>query len=328
MTIIVNTNPSKYRESTADELIDQPVEAGDYFGTTSANGGQVWYFDGTIAVRVGIPNPDHRSMVSVEEGESLRDALNRIPMFDEKAFVIHRMALPPGAYYPRIARPNDQHALEAPGYCNELRSNSYEMISSLSQLRSLVAMLDDVFQTVHPTMANLDCFGSGIRNLILLACTECEAQWRAVLKANDYTARGKSGRLTTEDYVKLLPAMRLDEYRVSFSHYPWLQTIAPFEGWDPSRPTRSLDWYDGYNAVKHDREVAFAHASLRNAIKSVAATWVMIAAQFGFTGMREFDDLWRYFHLDRVPRWRYSDVYTLGTYDGHKASVGPHNYLF
>jgi len=328
MTIVINTNPSTYRDPNPDELLDQPVGAGDYFGTTSSKGGQVWHFDGSTAVRIGIPKPDDKSMVTLTPGETLRDALARVPMFVGEQFTIHKMTLPPGAYYPRIARPPDQHALEAPGYIEGLRANSQETVSSLSQVRSLVAMLDSIFQTVHPTKANLTCFGSGIRNLIILACTECETQWRAVLKANHYSSASKSGRLTTDDYVKLLPAMRLDEYAVKFTHYPWLEALAPFQGWDKSRPTQSLAWYDDYNAVKHDRELAFDQASLANAIKSIAATWIMIAAQFVFIGMREFGDLWSYFRLERVPRWRYSDVYTTGAYEGHKALAGPRDFPF
>lgn len=328
MAIVVDTNPSNFRPLSSDEEVDQPVKSGDYFGTTSAKGGQVWHFNGSVAARVGVPNPDHGSMVTLNIAESLRVALERVPMFVDEPFIIHRMSLSPGSYYPRIARPNDQHPLEAPGYVEGMRTDAHGMISSLSQVRSLVAMLDQIFQTVHPTEPNLACFGSGIRNLILLACTECETQWRAVLSANSYKADVLAPRLSTADYVKLLPAMRLDEYRVTFSHYPWLDGISPFLGWDASQPTKSLAWYDGYNAVKHDREGAFHQASLQNAITSVAAVWVMIAAQFGIRGIREFGDLCRYFHLDHVPRWRYSDVYTIGDYDGHRSLAGPRNFDF
>lgn len=121
--------------------------------------------------------------------------------------------------------------------------------------------------------------------------------------------------------------MRLDEYSVKLQHYPWLPAVTPYAGWDKADPTETLTWYDSYNAVKHDREKDFHRATLQNAIASVAAAWVMVAAQFGYTGVREFDDLNRYFHFEHLPRWRYSDAYTYG-YEGFNSEAGPRTYPF
>jgi len=314
--------PATRRQFTADEQLDQVIEAGDYFGTTSSKYACVWRFDGSTAVRVGVPNPDYRSMSTLGSGETLRDALSRVPMFQSDPFILHRMALPPGAYYPRIARPIDQHPDDVSrGHWEP--SSADALVGTLNQVRSLVGMLDTVFQAVHPSTANMSCFGSTIRNLIILACTECEAQWRAVLLAHGYAV----SRPKTGDFVKLMPAMRLDEYHVKLRHFPWLPAIAPYAGWDASAPTQTLAWYDDYNAVKHDREAAFDRATLANAISSVAAVWVMVAAQFGDRGIREFDDLSRYFHFEHLPRWRYSEVYIYG-YDGFNSEAGPTRYPF
>ena len=92
--------------------------------------------------------------------------------------------------------------------------------------------------------------GSG-HNVLLLAATEVEAHWKGILKAN----RAKCD--STKDYVKLLPAMKLDEYAIGVPFYPWLNPIRPFLGWTTDGSTKSLSWYDAYNAVKHDREAAF-----------------------------------------------------------------------
>jgi len=318
----ITTRRTRQRPPAPDEQVDHEIKPGDYFGTTSSKGGQVWYFDGSKAVRAGVPNPDYRSMATVEPGETLRDALARVPMFASETFILHRMVLPPGAYYPRIARPVDQHPDDVPSGRWEPGSADV-LVGTLNQVRSLVGMLDAIFQAVHPSAANMSCFGSATRNLIILACTECEAQWRGVLLAHSYSA----ARLKTDDYVKLMPAMRLGEYQVKLQHFPWLPAIAPYSGWEASAPTQTLPWYDDYNAVKHDREASFERATLENAISSVAAVWVMIAAQFGVHGVREFDDLSRYFHLASVPRWRYSDAYTYG-YDGFNSEAGARKYPF
>lgn len=323
MTIVIDTNPSKQRAATPDEAVDQQVGPGDFFGTTSDRGAHVWHFDGSKAVRVGIPNPDGRSMTTVQDGENLQQALQRVPMFAQTPFVLHRMELPPGAYYPRMSRPSDQHPVQSPGMLPEFWKSPDLMASTLNQVRSLVGMLDPIFQAVHPVQANMTCYGSSIRNLLILACTECEAQWRGVLASNGIAP----ARPSTADYVKLAPAMRLSEYAVKLQHYSWLDPIAPFDTWDAAAPTQSIIWYDDYNAAKHDREAAFARATVGSAIQAVAAVWIMVAAQFGIHGVREFDDLRRYFHLERVPLWRYSQVYTHG-YEGFEAAAGACKFPF
>jgi hypothetical protein len=325
MHISLTLNPSKQRAVLPYELKDDIISDGDFFGTTGANGSRVWHLDGAKAVLVGVSDPDHRSMAILDADQTLRDALRTVPMLADSEFCLHRMLLPPGAHYPRIARPNDQHPNEAPGACPDFWSSRDVVVGSLNQVRFLVAMLDAIFQAVHPVAANMSCFGSSIRNLLILACTECEAQWRGVLQANGHLATSKN--FTTNDYVKLLPAMRLNEYAVKLNHYPWLLEVAPFLNWNTSKPTQTIGWYDDYNAVKHDRENAFNRANLESAINAVAAVWIMVAAQFGIQGMREFDDLFRYFQLERVPLWRYSEVYTHGC-DGHKFGAGQKNFNF
>ena len=93
-------------------------------------------------------------------------------------------------------------------------------------------------------------YGHKIRELLLLACMEVESSWTAVLKINEY---GK-GRLTTQDYVKLLSPMYLDRYWVNLPSYKY-PSIKPFEGWDAEDPKPSpCHWYHAYNQTKHDRE--------------------------------------------------------------------------
>lgn len=322
--VVINTNPSKQRPVDSNDLTDDAISAGDYVGTATPSSGFVWHFDGSKAVRVGVPDPGPSSICTPASGQTLRDAFAAMPMFQTNPdFVVQRMELPPGAYYPRIARPNEQHRLEAPGSLPEAWKEADLIAQSLGQVRSLVGMLDAIFQAVHPDTVNMKCFGGGIRNVLILACMECEAQWRGVLTANGYSAT----QLTTKDYVKTSPALRLNEYAVKLHHYPWLPGVSPFEHWEAGAPTQSIAWYDDYNAAKHDREGSFARANLASAVAAVSAAWIMIAAQFGTDGLREFNDLNRYFHLERVPLWRYSQVYTHGD-DGHNASVGRQPYSF
>src|SRR5207244_2877239 len=115
-------------------------------------------------------------------------------------------------------------------------------IGSLQQVEALFDSLSSLFRVTHPEGDNLKAYGGACRDLIILACTEVEAQWKGVLKANNFMV--KDDRYTTKDYVRLLSAMKLDAYRVELMRYPGLPELVPFAGWNSGQPTQSLGWYD------------------------------------------------------------------------------------
>src|SRR6202000_970508 len=96
----------------------------------------------------------------------------------------HRMALDPGQYYPRIARPLAPFLNDSQGWTPTVRDERDTIAMTRGQLTVLVRRLDEVCQTVHPEEPNLRAYGHEIRNLLMLACTEVESQWRGVLLAN------------------------------------------------------------------------------------------------------------------------------------------------
>ena len=57
--------------------------------------------------------------------------------------------------------------------------------------------------------------------------------------------------------------------------------FTPFYSWDQSQATKSLPWYDAYNAVKHHREERFKLANLGHLIDAAASLHIMQSAQFG-----------------------------------------------
>lgn len=178
----------------------------------------------------------------------------------------------PGTYYKRIWRP-----LVCQGRIN---GTSQETLNaSLVSLRMLLKKLDELFETVEPAGPNLSVYGHRIREILLMACTEVESSWSAVLKENGYPS---SDMWSTRDYVKLSKPMFLDGYELSLQSYPSISTFVPFKDWDPNGPTKSLVWYDAYNKTKHDREGNLKFATLDNAIKAVGAAVVMFYSQFGF----------------------------------------------
>ena len=272
---------------------------------------QVWKIEHDVAVRIGVSNPERTPgcYFKANPGETIWDEIRRkTPWFapDGKC-PFYRSKLRPGEYYPRMARPIDQHPDEAPGWSPGARSVAGVIAVARGQLTALTRQLERICRTVHPTDETFEVFGHDIRNLLILACTEVESHLRGVLVANDMPGK----RFTIRDYVRLVEPMKLDEYGVDFPSYPWLAPIKPFGEWrGKGRLIHGLKWYDAYNAVKHNREDEFRRATLRHAFEAVTACAIMMAAQFGLPeGLGQQSELQAFFHVSTIPAWPLSEVY-------------------
>ena len=172
----------------------------------------------------------------------------------------------PGLYY-------DDEVLQG------LEQSSFELRLAEQSLLLLVQRLDELLHFIEPTAESLSGYGHKARELLILACTEVENYWGSFLKMAGTTAP-KNG-FTTKDYVKLLSALRLEEYQITLPRYAAVSPMRPFLGWSAAKSTQSLPWYDAYNRTKHDRSSNFKDASLQNCILSVAASLVVFAVRFG-----------------------------------------------
>lgn len=144
-------------------------------------------------------------------------------------------------------------------------------------VQALCNDLRALFEVITPHPTNLTSYGTRIRQMLILACTEVEAAWAGVLRANSVTPK----RPSTRDYVMLADPLELAEYSVRLRDYPSFASIDPFRGWSTATPAESLPWYDAYNRTKHDRESHSSDATLGHGITAVAGMVVMAAAQFG-----------------------------------------------
>ena len=184
-------------------------------------------------------------------------------------------------YYPRIYRP-----IYYPPSNLHMRTVTSSMFppanlehvsGAVFQLASLINSMRTIFQVISPDASNLKAYGTEIRNVLITASTEFEAQCKGILKANGY----KQKRWTTNDYVKLLSPMKLSSYSVKISPYSSISNRVPFKKWNSVKPTASLNWYDAYNKTKHDRESNLNLANLENAIDAVGACAIILFAQYG-----------------------------------------------
>lgn len=269
---------------------------------------QAWEITETEAIRIGVANPRQNPgcYFQANDGEDIFTAIKRnangwFGSNGESPF--HKTSLAPGQYYPRMARPIYQHPSDSPGFCPGMKEDQEIILKTRSQVTLLARLLSEILQTVHASDENMGAYGNDIRNLLLLAAMEAEAQWKGILRAN-----GVKGTSTT-DYIKLASPMRLREYTVAMTEYPWLSPIQPFADWKEAEASKSLDWYGAYNATKHDRESSFSEATLGRAVAAVCGNVALLAAQYGIPfGLGQRTRLAEEFRIG-APSWAPGEVY-------------------
>ena len=173
-------------------------------------------------------------------------------------------------------------------YEKSIESEDYiYFINSMEQFVSICTILHETFKYIRPSKSNMRTFGNVNRNIIILACTEIEAQMIQILELNGY----KRNRYTTKDFYKLNKIMKLDLFNVKLKYYLDYNLLEPFKFWDVEQPTKSLEWYNVYNKIKHDREKNFSLSTFDMALNSVCALYVLLIAQYGYNNvLKELND--------------------------------------
>lgn len=172
------------------------------------------------------------------------------------------------------------------------------MITALEREEILQEDLRGISRVITPCVATKKAFGSRIRNLLIMACTEVEAQCKAILAANGYKAKPNK-HLNITDYVKLAAPLRLSDFVVSCDRFPDYPHFSPFHGW---KPKASPPWWTAYNATKHDAGGSASEATLEHAISAVGAAGILLLAQFGGAYMNELGAV-PFFALIEIPNW-------------------------
>jgi len=282
---------------------------------TSGNS-EYWYIEQDQKARL-ISNEDN-----IVEEYHAQEPFNN-PFIDSKLYYqFERLNVFPGKYYDRIYRPitvidPEQFSFSPYTDIADLRReinrkptffpiNKATALDGMTQLSIIIEGLKSVCRTIHPSKENLKVYGNEIRDLLILTCTEVEAQLVGIYSANTETTNKKT---TTKDFVRLNPLLRLDQYASSFNLYPWLNSFEPFKAWNSDNPTESIPWFKDYHAVKHNREKEFKKSNLENLFNSVSALIVLMAAQYGKLIPFQTDLTGKFFTIDKTPQWRIEDQY-------------------
>ena len=135
-----------------------------------------------------------------------------------------------------------------------------------------------LFDYIDPTDNNLKTYSHRIYELFLRSATEFESNCSAILKSNGFQS---PNNFTIFDFFKINKVSRLDESAVKLNIWtPIPKIFEPFKDWKNHGSFVSLNWYQNYNSVKHDRNVNFKHANLENLLLAISGVIVILFSQF------------------------------------------------
>ena len=128
-------------------------------------------------------------------------------------------------------------------------------------------MLEEKFiktqQYVELTPENYDTFSNEYASLLITIGAEVDALFKLNCSIDP-----REQRSTIADYVSLAPEVVSIEVEIMDRE---LDTIVPFEKWDIEKPAQSLEWWQAYTSIKHDRESNRHLASQKNVLYALAA---------------------------------------------------------
>jgi hypothetical protein len=184
--------------------------------------------------------------------------------------------------YKRIARPFDDH--RGPWIIGSIEQSyllrpefAADRTTLIRAYHAIEKDLRQVFDFIEPDDRNLNTFSTRLYEIFLRASTEFESNCKLILSENGYSRKRD---LDMRDYKKIEQATRLSEYQIQltiWANKPRL--LEPLLLWSKGG---SLDWYQKYNCVKHDRSRKFHLANLENTVEAVAALFIILFAQFNF----------------------------------------------
>lgn len=97
----------------------------------------------------------------------------------------------------------------------------------------LIQRMDELVLFVEPTTQSLSAYSHKARELLILACTEVEAQWKYYLRCGGLIKQV----FTTNDYIALRGPLHLEEYEILLPRYKEIPPIRPFLGWSTGSGT-------------------------------------------------------------------------------------------
>lgn len=155
-------------------------------------------------------------------------------------------------------------------------------------------------------------FSNELARILLIASSEVDVVLKLLCKRLDSTKSFNN----INDYKKEIKKSlkHFINEKVYSSRY-WLE-LEPFINWSSWRT--NPDWWLAYNKVKHNRDVNYMKANLKNALNSVA--WLLIVLNYYYlleitwwndiSNFKDvFHELWNYWYETKIFKFNESNYY-------------------
>lgn len=214
-----------------------------------------------------------------------------------------------GTYIPSVARPRK---LESRELFNPVATTENEMAKSYNREHdSIAADIERCFNVVSPSIDNFQVYGTEFEKILYFACVGVESLFNKILSDNSISIKFPN----MNDFIRLKPLMRLEEYSLKFVRYPWLPPLSPFQRWTVDQPSQSLEWFDAYNSLKHSKRANAKRATLYNALNGAAGYYLLSYAVFGGQLFDGFLSDRFFFWFSATPQWKAAEIYFGGEND-------------
>ncbi len=142
----------------------------------------------------------------------------------------------------------------------------------------------NLFEYIEPSDINLKTYSHRIHSLIIRLCIDIESNFKAILEENEY--HRKTDDLNMSDYQKIYKTHKLSSYEIKIKNWHGENFIyQPFQSWDvnisDTKTMKSLEWYQNYNIIKHNKHKEFQLANLENLLLAASGLVVLLCSQFG-----------------------------------------------
>lgn len=148
-------------------------------------------------------------------------------------------------------------------------------------IRAFLLIQKDIFELfdfIEPADKNLDTYSYRIHELLLRTCIEFEANCKAILRENSYSAKNEED-WNILDYKKINISHHLSSYRVKLPIWNGVKNNwTPFADW--GNEGKPLSWYQTYNQTKHDRHTNFSDATFEVLLNAFSGLAIIISSQF------------------------------------------------
>ena len=136
----------------------------------------------------------------------------------------------------------------------------------------LLALEDDIANLsrfIEPTTGNFDAYSLELARMLFAASSEVDVVAKQLCAQIDSQKRAKC----INDYREIITEKIPKFYQTEVLYPRFGLRMKPWLNWESDKNPL---WWKAYNDVKHERNVHFPKANLKNALNSVAALYVLL----------------------------------------------------